>query len=165
MAKKSFIGSAVILMIASLNIPFKPYRRRRHGVVPAYFPCVFPHYPYFDFGSVDSCLQDGGGRNGKRPPCQFKEDYGALVIVLLAGLAVSLLILIFINPIVNVILKDSRTYYSMLLLIPCIPVIAAASALKGYFNGIQDVVPTACSQVVEQLVKTFLGLWPWRATS
>jgi len=44
----------------------------------------------------------------------------------------------------------------MLLLIPCIPVIAAASALKGYFYGIQDVVPTACSQVVEQLVKTFL---------
>jgi len=77
-------------------------------------------------------------------------------------LGVSLLILIFINPIVNVILKDSRTYYSMLLLIPCIPVIAAASALKGYFYGIQDVVPTACSQVVEQLVKTFFGLWPWR---
>ena len=70
-----------------------------------------------------------------------------------AGLIVSTGILIFIDPIVNIILKDSRTYYSMILLLPCIPVIAAASAVKGYYYGMQDVVPTACSQVVEQVVK------------
>ena len=66
---------------------------------------------------------------------------------------VSIGILIFIDPIVNIILKDSRTYYSLILLLPCIPVIAAASAVKGYYYGVQDVVPTACSQIVEQVVR------------
>jgi stage V sporulation protein B len=77
----------------------------------------------------------------------------ALVLVVTAGIAVSAVIYLNIDFIVNYILKDSRTYYSMLLLIPCIPVIAAASALKGYFYGIQDVTPTAISQIAEQVVK------------
>lgn len=77
----------------------------------------------------------------------------ALILVVTAGTAVSLFMYIEINFITHVILKDSRTFYSMLLLIPSIPVIAAASALKGYFYGIQDVVPTAFSQIVEQIVR------------
>lgn len=77
----------------------------------------------------------------------------ALFIVLGAGVIVSIFILIFSGVISNVILKDSRTYYSVILLIPCIPAIAAASALKGYFYGIQDVTPTAISQIVEQIVR------------
>ena len=57
----------------------------------------------------------------------------ALFIVLGVGVIVSILILIFSGVISNVILKDSRTYYSVILLIPCIPAIAAASAFKGIF--------------------------------
>ena len=80
----------------------------------------------------------------------------ALWLILCTGAAVSLLMYFNINFLVNNILKDSRTYSSLLLLIPCIPVIAASSALKGYFYGIQLVVPTALSQIVEQVVKISL---------
>lgn len=79
--------------------------------------------------------------------------YCALVMVLVSGVAVSVFIYFNLDFIVNVIWKDSRTYWSMMLLIPSIPVIAAASALKGYFYGIQEVVPTALSQIVEQIVR------------
>ncbi|HHW49357.1 MAG TPA: stage V sporulation protein B [Clostridiaceae bacterium] len=77
----------------------------------------------------------------------------AAVMVLTAGIIVSLFILLEIDFITGVILKDKRTYYSMLLLIPGVPVIAAASALKGYFYGIQNVTPTAFSQITEQIVR------------
>ncbi|MCX7924058.1 MAG: stage V sporulation protein B [Clostridia bacterium] len=77
----------------------------------------------------------------------------ALIVVIASGVVVSIGIFVYIDYIANVILKDSRTYYSLLLLIPCIPVIAAASVLKGYFYGIQDVTPTAISQIVEQVVR------------
>ncbi|MCX7746365.1 MAG: stage V sporulation protein B [Clostridia bacterium] len=77
----------------------------------------------------------------------------ALAMVVAAGMVVSVFIFLYLDFIVNNILKDSRTYYSMLLLIPCIPVIAAASAIKGYFYGIQEVTPTAVSQIVEQVVR------------
>ncbi len=77
----------------------------------------------------------------------------AFSMVVAAGTAVSVVFYFNIDFITGVVLKDSRTYFSMLFLLPCIPVIAAASALKGYFYGIQDMVPTALSQVVEQIVK------------
>ena len=77
----------------------------------------------------------------------------ALLIVITAGLAVSAVMYLNLGLITELIIKDRRTYSSLLLLIPCIPVIAAASALKGYFYGIQRVVPTAVSQIAEQIVK------------
>lgn len=77
----------------------------------------------------------------------------ALALVVVGGIVISIGMFISINFIVNNVLKDQRTYYSMLLLIPCIPVIAAASAIKGYFYGMQNVTPTAISQIVEQIVK------------
>jgi len=167
MAKKSFIGSAVILMIASFIVKIIGfiYRIYLSNLIGAegmgLFQLISPVYSLIILtltsGVSIAVSKMVAEEMAKGHHVNLRRITGcALVIVLLAGLAVSLLILIFINPIVNVILKDSRTYYSMLLLIPCIPVIAAASALKGYFYGIQDVVPTACSQVVEQLVKTFL---------
>lgn len=73
--------------------------------------------------------------------------------VLFASSLVSLFLYLNIDFIVNVILKDSRTYSAVLIMIPCIPLIAAASAYKGYFYGIQEVTPTAFSQIIEQLVK------------
>lgn len=77
----------------------------------------------------------------------------ALLIVVSAGMAVSAAMYLNLDLITELIIKDRRTYSSLLLLIPCIPVIAAASALKGYFYGIQRVVPTAASQIAEQVVK------------
>jgi len=80
----------------------------------------------------------------------------AMLIVVSGGLAVSAVMYLNLDMITKLIIKDSRTYSSLLLLIPCIPVIAAASALKGYFYGIQRVVPTAVSQIAEQVVKISL---------
>ena len=77
----------------------------------------------------------------------------SLVVVFMAGMGISLLMYLNIDFIVNYVLKDGRTYNSILYMIPCIPFVAAACAIKGYFYGIQEVTPTAVSQVVEQLVK------------
>ena len=40
-----------------------------------------------------------------------------------------------------------------MLIVPCIPAVVAAAALKGYFYGMQQVTPTAFSQIAEQVVK------------
>ena len=77
----------------------------------------------------------------------------ALALIISLGTVVSLFCFTYGEFLANVVLKDPRTYFSIMLLIPCIPVIAAASALKGYFYGIQNTVPTAVSQIVEQIVR------------
>ena len=78
--------------------------------------------------------------------------------VITASSLISIFLYLNIDFIVNVILKDPRTYSSVLIMVPCIPLIAAASAYKGYFYGIQEVTPTAFSQIVEQLVKIAITL-------
>lgn len=51
------------------------------------------------------------------------------------------------------VLHDARTRLSLMMLAPCIPAVAAASALKGYFYGMSRMTPTAVSQIVEQVVR------------
>lgn len=80
----------------------------------------------------------------------------ALALVFSAGIGVSGFLLLNSSFFADVLLNEPRTYYSILLLIPCIPVIALSSTLKGYFYGIQDIAPTAWSNIVEQVTRIVL---------
>lgn len=63
-------------------------------------------------------------------------------------------ILIFIAPtLTNSLLTDKRTIYPILAITPVIPLIAISSVIRGYFQGIQDMKPSAVSQVIEQIVR------------
>jgi stage V sporulation protein B len=57
-------------------------------------------------------------------------------------------------------LGDERAYWSLVAMIPAIFFVSLMSALRGYFQGLQDMVPYAVSQVIEQVarVATALGL-------
>jgi len=77
----------------------------------------------------------------------------AALLVMAGGLIASLAFLFGGSFIANTILKDSRTYLSILALVPCIPIVACASAIRGYFYGVQNVMPAALANVVEQLVR------------
>src|SRR5690554_4234768 len=163
MTKKSFVGSAIVLMIAGLIVRVLGfiYRIYLSNLIGAegmgIFQLISPVYSLIILTlssgisiAVSKMVAEQTAKNNHANLPRI--TYCALAVVATAGLMVSIGILIFIDPIVNIILKDSRTYYSLILLLPCIPVIAAASAVKGYYYGVQDVVPTACSQIVEQVV-------------
>ncbi len=164
MAKKSFVGGAIILMVAGfivrmLGFVYRIYLSNAIGAEGVgLFQLISPLYSLIIL-TLTSGISIAVSK-------MVAEEYAkghlinlrrittcATVVVVAAGLIVSVFLYIFMDPIVTVILKDERTYWSMVLTVPCIPVIAAASAIKGYFYGIQDVVPTAVSQVVEQIVR------------
>ena len=77
----------------------------------------------------------------------------AALIVGAGGLAASLILFVAGHFIANVLLKDSRTYLSIIALVPCIPIVALQSAIKGYFYGSQKVTPNALSNITEQIVR------------
>jgi len=164
MARKSFVSGAIILMLAGLVVRVLGfyYRIYLSNLIGAegmgVFQLISPVYSLIILTltsgisiAVSKMVAEEMARN------HFvnlrRITWCALVVVVTLGIIVSAFIYWQIDFITNFILEDSRTYYSMLLLIPCIPVIAAASALKGYFYGIQDVTPTAFSQIVEQVVR------------
>ncbi|MFC0188044.1 stage V sporulation protein B [Fictibacillus aquaticus] len=51
---------------------------------------------------------------------------------------------------------DHRTFYPLIAIAPVIPVVAISSVLRGYFQGLQNMRPSAYSQVIEQVVRITL---------
>lgn len=51
---------------------------------------------------------------------------------------------------------DKRTIWPLLAIAPVVPVIAVSSVLRGYFQGLQNMRPSAYSQVIEQVVRIAL---------
>lgn len=164
MKKKSFVGGALILMAAGLiarilGFVFRIYLSNLIGAEGmGVFQLIAPVYTLviltLTAGVSIAVSKMVAGENALHHPVNLRRiTLCALALVMFAGAATSAAIYFNVHFVTSHILKDTRTYYSILLLIPCIPVIAAASALKGYFYGIQQVVPTAVSQIAEQIVK------------
>lgn len=74
-------------------------------------------------------------------------------IVLLAGIVVSLVLILNVDTMLLAFAKDLRARKSLLWMLCLVPPIAAASAYKGYFYGKEQVIPNAVGQVAEQLSK------------
>ncbi|OPX86272.1 MAG: Stage V sporulation protein B [Pelotomaculum sp. PtaB.Bin104] len=56
---------------------------------------------------------------------------------------------VFVNP---------KAYYSFLCLLPCIIIVTLCSAFRGFYQGLQQMMPTALTQFLEQLARVTFGL-------
>jgi stage V sporulation protein B len=59
----------------------------------------------------------------------------------------------------NVILTDHRVYYTFIAMIPMIGIVAVSAIYRGYFQGRQNMIPSALSSVFESIVRIFFMLW------
>ncbi|HOQ17692.1 MAG TPA: stage V sporulation protein B [Defluviitaleaceae bacterium] len=88
-----------------------------------------------------------------------KKEYGNSARILKAsvilsagtGLMISFFIFFFASFLANSVIKEARTYLSLKILAFCIPFMSAASAIKGYFYGLQEMFKPAAAQVIEQI--------------
>lgn len=156
---KTFIGSTIILMITGLIVRVLGfiYRIYLSNLIGAegmgLYQLIFPLYSLIILTltsgiSVAVSKMTAASSESARDitSCAFK-------LITLTGVVISGLCFLFIDFLVNNILNDQRTYLSVLVLVFCIPLVAAASAFKGYFYGLTRIVPTAISQTIEQVVK------------
>lgn len=80
-------------------------------------------------------------------------------IVLLTSIAMVALIVTGAPLIARFALTDERAIYALLGIAPTIPIVAAAHIFRGYFQGRQNMVPSAASSVLEQIVRIFTVLF------
>jgi len=165
--RKSFVGGAIILMLAGLvarlfGFVYRIFLSNLIGaegmglyelIVPVYTAIVLTITAGITI-AVSKMVAEQKARNNQ-------ANYGkiiasALFIVAVAGTIVSLLLFINADLISARMLGDERTRAALLVLAPCLPAVVCASALKGYFYGIQQVIPTAFSQIAEQAVKILI---------
>jgi stage V sporulation protein B len=90
----------------------------------------------------------------------FKKIKNILVVSLATTIALSLIFtpaLILLAPYLSqTLFTDERIYYPLIAIAPIVPVIAVSSVLRGYFQGRQNMKPSAYSQVLEQGVRIVL---------
>ncbi|RJX28435.1 MAG: polysaccharide biosynthesis protein [Dethiobacter sp.] len=75
----------------------------------------------------------------------------SLVILTFLGALFSLLLYYGAGFFVRNIVKDPRAYYPLISISPAILLVTVLSAFRGYFQGFQEMMPTAISQIIEQL--------------
>ncbi len=81
----------------------------------------------------------------------FRVFRFALVILTFSGLVITAAMLGGAGFIARVIIKQPRAYYSLVAISPAIFFVTVMSVFRGFFQGRQKMLPTAISQLVEQL--------------
>src|SRR5690554_567770 len=77
----------------------------------------------------------------------------AMILMISSGLVVTGVLLLGARYYTENILKAPGTLYPLVAITPSITFFAVKSAFRGYFQGQQSMVPTALSQVVEQVIR------------
>ncbi|KIL37049.1 membrane protein [Cohnella kolymensis] len=82
----------------------------------------------------------------------------ALTLSLGVSLAAGAVCLALAEWISSQIMTDARVHTAFLTMIPVLPLVAISSVWRGYFQGKQNMIPTAFSQTVETIVRILLTL-------
>lgn len=85
----------------------------------------------------------------------FKVSFIALFIV---GITTSSILFLGAKTYSDYFIKNPKAYYSTLAIAPALFFVPIMSAFRGYFQGLQNMKPTAISQIVEQAGRVILGL-------
>lgn len=95
---------------------------------------------------------------------EARRDYAEIKKILVVSLATTLTLSIIITPALmllapilsKTLFTDHRIFYPLIAIIPAVPIIAVSSVLRGYFQGRQNMRPSAFSQILEQVVRITL---------
>ncbi|MGA9227110.1 MAG: stage V sporulation protein B, partial [Mesobacillus sp.] len=95
---------------------------------------------------------------------EARGDYAKVKKILVVSLATTISLSIIFTPALlflapylsNTLFTDPRTHLPLMAIAPIVPIVAISSVLRGYFQGRQNMRPSAISQVIEQLVRITL---------
>ncbi|HCT64618.1 MAG TPA: hypothetical protein DIC60_05050 [Lachnospiraceae bacterium] len=94
---------------------------------------------------------------------QYKNAHKVFLVSLAWSGGISfifmVLLLIFANNIAVNICKMPGAYYTLLTLAPTIFIVGIMSVFRGYFQGMNNMLPTAVSQIVEQLFNAVFSVF------
>jgi stage V sporulation protein B len=82
----------------------------------------------------------------------------ALLLMAIMGGAFTAFILLFSNKIISTLNWDRKSYYSLIAIAAAPLCISIVSAFRGYFQGFQNMIPTAISQIFEQCGRVIVGV-------
>lgn len=93
---------------------------------------------------------------------QYRNAYKvfrcAMMFAVVAGGAVALIIFLGADFIASAVMQMDMSVYALRVLAPCIFVVAVLGVMRGFFQGNGSMMPTALSQILEQIVNAVASI-------
>ncbi|OMF08847.1 stage V sporulation protein B [Paenibacillus amylolyticus] len=83
----------------------------------------------------------------------------SLSFTLTLGVVFMFLCIIFAPWVTKYVLTDERVYHTFVSMSPMIAIIAVSAVYRGYFQGKQNMMPTAISSIVETIIRIVCVIW------
>jgi len=165
---RSFVGGAIILGIAGLIIKVlgAAFRIPLANIIGddgmGYYQTAYPIYVFFltiaTAGIPTAISRMVAERNAvDRPRDAFKVFKVSLVLMSCIGL-VSMLVLLFGAGAITDYIREPGAIYAMRAIAPALLFCPIMASFRGFFQGRQNMAPTASSQVIEQVFRVAAGL-------
>jgi stage V sporulation protein B len=170
MAKQSFIyGALVLLLAASFNrvLGFIYQVLMIRLILPegiGLFAMVYPLYVLIIVlatagipVAISKLVAEEMAVNNPRGAYRIFSI--CFISLVLTSVSISVLCYLWSPFLLEYVFPNPRVYYIFLSLLPGVFIVALCSALRGFFQGLQQMKPTAVSQSLEQLVRVISGLF------
>lgn len=168
MSKKTFLRGAAILGIAGLLVQVMGaiFRIPLGNIIGdegmGYYQTAYPIYVFLLVFSTNGAPAAISKMTSERVALgQYSEAHRvfklSFVLMFLLGILASSVFFFGAEPIVR-ILKNPGAYYAMISIAPALLFVPMMAVYRGYFQGLQEMEPTAVSQLVEQAVRVAIGL-------
>jgi len=169
MNKKTFLKGAAILGVAGLLVQAlgAVFRIPLANIIGddgmGYYQTVYPIYVFllvFSTNGAPAAISKMAserlalGRAGEAHRV-FKLSF---IVMMLFGVISSAVLFFFAKEIIELLKAHEKSYYAMIAIAPALLVISIMAVYRGYFQGMQEMLPTALSQFTEQLVRVGSGL-------
>ena len=169
MSKKTFLGGAIILSTAGLLVKFLGafFRIPLANIIGAdgmgYYQTAYPIYALLLIMSTSGIPIAVSKMVSEKTA--IGDHHGAQIVfraavrlLLLLGIITFAVFFLSSKFLVMHVFNAPRAYYAMLAIAPALLFVPVMSAFRGYFQGHQNMVPTAVSQIFEQLFRVIIGL-------
>jgi stage V sporulation protein B len=168
MSKKTFLTGAAVLGAAGLLVQMMgavfriPLANIIGEVGMGYYQTAYPVYIFLLVFSTNgapaaiSKMTSERIATGRRTEAHrvFRLSF---VVMLVFGLVAALGVAAFAKPLAHFV-KSEGSYYSLLAIAPSLLFVPLMSVFRGYFQGMQEMRPTAVSQLAEQAIRVAVGL-------
>jgi stage V sporulation protein B len=168
MHKKTFLTGAAVLGAAGLLVQMMgavfriPLANIIGEVGMGYYQTAYPVYIFLLVFSTNGAPAAISKMTSERIATGRRAEAHrvfrlAFVVMLAFGLVAALGVAAFAAPLAHFV-KSEGSYFSLLAIAPALLFVPLMSVFRGYFQGMQEMRPTAVSQFAEQLIRVAVGL-------
>lgn len=94
-----------------------------------------------------------------RKKMAYQIFQGAMLFAIISGTLFSLLVFFGAEFFSDIYLKTPNCIFALRVLAPGLLVVAVLGVLRGFFQGLGTMMPSAISQIIEQIVNAIVSIW------